>query len=287
MLPEIRHDIAIINKNYENLRTNYPEAFARFEAKNPQFAIYMKSAQTLAGELSDDHEELRDEDVLHFIDTYNEYAHGINGALETYRKMASEDREQTIFKAASGEIPFDENSITPEQKEMMKQAAQDIWRELFPESHVDRFVKWAGGQKNLMDIQKILIAPANGIEGVISGIINLTQPKTYQDFAASIEQFSGMSYEEYCATWRTMKFTFENLSTTDKVAPLISILTGMTLLIGGSVKMASILKKLKYPPAVLASIESILLSSRVTHFGNAGGKAAPVGVMEGVSLKYI
>lgn len=294
-LPEIREDITRLNKAFDALNENYPEILDNLIEKHPELIKARLALGTCLDGLSYNQSNLTDQEILHYIDVYNRSASIINKIFLATKKEYTEMHEQRLAQVLIGEIPFDENMLTPEEKQQLRQFAEDAWKEIFPDTHVNKFAKWVGkqafDQNELVGLQKVMLAPANGIEGVVVSFINLFHAKTYQDLYASIKTMTDMDYEDWCSSWQTLKFTYENLSTADKIAPVISLLTGMIFLFGGTSKLFEILDKLNYPAKTKVLLKGLVEGTIIARTGlrpvTPLGKVLPIATLVGVTLKYM
>ena len=294
-LPEIREDITRLNKAFDALNENYPEILDGLVLKHPELTKARLALNTCLYGLSYNQSNLTDQEILRYIDVYNRSASIINKIFLATKKEHAEKDQQLLAQALRGEIPFDENMLTPAEKQQLRQFAQDAWKEIFPDTHVDKLAKWvskqAFDQNELVGLQKIMLAPANGIEGAVVSFINLFHAKTYQDLSASINIMADMDVKDWCSSWQTLKFTYENLPTADKLAPVISVLTGMVFLFGGASKLFEILDKLNYPAKTKVLLKGLLKGVIATRTGirpvSSLGKVLPVATVVGVTLKYI
>ncbi len=230
---------------------------------------------------------LSNEQLIQALNEYNLYAYQINSLLRRINQERKEGSENALISAAHGELPFNEAEFTDAQKKELRAFAQELWKELFPESGVDQFTKWASGQENLEGYQKILLAPANGIESAVAGFINLFNPKTYKELASSVESLSGLSYKDWCDLCRGLKFTYEQLPMTDKVAPVLSLICAIAFLMGGSGKIVEMAKKMGYSTKTVGAIRGAFGARTFTHVLEPVGKAVPLGAMLGITLPYI
>lgn len=287
ILPAARKDLATLSEKLDQLRKNYPDEFQNIQRKHPSLSIALGEAQRTADFLNSDNKDLSDEDILKSIDAYNEYAKTMNQILRLMRNESAEAHEREIVAAANGELEFDENSLTPEQQAELRNLAMDLWEELFPPSYTDKFVKWTNGQKQLEGYQKILLAPANGIESVVGSVVSLLHPKTYTDLALAIQTTAGMSYKDWCATWKSLKFLYERLPMEDKIAPVLSLICGIAFLFGGATKILQYLDKAKYSSKLKNVVKAALVARTVTHRFGEPARVLPLATIAGVSLKYI
>lgn len=182
-------------------------------------------------------------------------------------------------------------AMTPSDERFSKQEvtvafARELYGKIFPESHTSQFVRWTTGQSHLEDYQKVLVAPAEGIESVASGFVNLLNPQTYIDLNDGIQTACGMDYEEWCATMKMLKSVYDNASSAEVAEASISYIVAVCFLVGGASRLGQLTKGLKVPAYLMPAIETVSVGSRVLHYGDKL-QALPLGVMGGLSLKYI
>lgn len=248
-LPSMRASVEKVHEELHILEQNHPEVFERLQKKHPDFFVKLKGAQALV----DGIHGLSDEEVEQQIVAYNASAKIINNFLTSFAHEEQERVERTAFAAARGELESGKlYDISPDEQRQMKQMAHDIWNELFPETYTDKYVRWVLDEKGeLPAAAKIAAAPMNGIEGIARGVVGFFTPQTYVDMYHSVKTMSGMSAEDWGSLWKTAKFTYDNLSTTDKVAPVISFLTSLVFLTGSTAKIAEMAQKLGYSPRLI------------------------------------
>ena len=181
-LPEVRQDITRLLGHFDDLRTNYPDEFAEVNRKHPKLATGVEGVRGLFDFLGEHNKGLSNEQLVQAMNEYNLYAHEINSVLQQIDREGKEGRESTLVQATHGELPFNEADFAPAQKEELRAFAQELWKELFPESGVDQFTKWATDQR-FRGYQNLL-APANGIESAVMGFIALFEPKPTKELAA-------------------------------------------------------------------------------------------------------
>lgn len=273
--------MASFEKQYEILKTKYPKQYENICKKHPKFAQNVEQAMGIMKTLDSNNRNLSDKELVDKVDAYRLLALEANEMLRGSQRGMMEAQQHDLESAALGELPLDTSELSQVEKAELKRLSDDLYREFFPESNVDQFVRWTTGQKKLDWYQKLLLGPANGIESAVTGAISLLKPQTYKDFANTIQTTAGMSIEDWCNTWKTVKFMHENLSASDEIAPVVSFLTSIVMLGGGIAKVGQLTQKLGYAPHALSAL------SRVTKNGNIIGKALPITVMAGLSLPII
>ena len=288
LIPEAREEIDRLIHYYNLLKTNYPQEFQNVEKNHPHLAKNIELAGKAIGFLGASNKSIDDNQLIDAVTHYNTVAQAINGTLSQLEEQEEEFEEDEFIQSALGKLPADEKKFTEEQKREIQRFAQDLMAELFPDSYSDKLVKWATDQKKLDGYQKILLAPANGIEGAVTGFIDLFNIKTYQELGSTLKTTFGMSYEDWCKMWKTIKFTYENLPMTDQIAPILSLLVAVTTLVGGSSRMIGLAKKLGYSSKLVTlAIETPFILRTATHVANPVGKATPISVMMGIVLPHL
>jgi len=289
-LPGIRRDVESITGKWEDLRTKYPDEFKRATKKHPRLGISISMMSKVVSSLEKIQHAVPNDEVLKMIDQYNTIAKDINtmtkDAAVEETAATCKDRDETLKEAAAGKLKFDDISLTPSDQEEMRQFAHDLFRELFPESHTDRFVKWASDQE-LEGYQKILLAPANGIESAVTGFIDLFKAKTYKELFKTVQVMSGMSFNDWCAVLKMVKFACNNVSTSEKIAPVLSLICAITFLFGGFSRIAEVAKKMGYSRKFIDMVGIVFKARTAAHITAPLGKALPLSVIGGVSLPYL
>lgn len=292
LLPEVRQDLSDFKKNLAIVRKDHPEIWGEIKPRSQFMEYQLNAMNTIVDQLSSENKALRDSDLIQGVNEFNFIAREINNTIASVDRMTKENREKTMTAALRGELPFDENKLTAEEKKELQIFAQNLWNELFPNSNVDKFVLWATGRRpteDPEDYEKILLAPANGIEAAVAGMIELFNPQTYKDIYSMVKTTTGMSYNEWCASVKALKFSYEQLSTSSKIAPLLSFLCSFLFLFGGFKALTSLSKfsQLKCGTKVKAMLEAFLATRAITHYGAEIGKTLPFSNMFGLSLRYI
>ena len=283
-LPQVRQDIAKLEGHYDNLKKNYPDVFADLAKKHPSLSMNIERAHSLADFIGVSNPRVSDAEMLQALDDYNFFARQIN---DLFGKVKRDQEEQGEGEIGLDDMGINESEYNESQKAELKAFAQDLWKEFFPESNVDYFVRWATGQKKLEGYQKILLAPANGIEAALGGLISLFKPKTYQDLYASIETVYKMDKTAFTDLLRGMRYDYDQLTATDKVAPAIQLIYGFAFLSGGVSKLGQMAGKLGYAPTLVKGLQGVRGVSAASRGLQAMGKAAPMAAIAGIVLPYI
>lgn len=281
-----RRDVQRLLSTYNLLKEKYPKEFDAVIAKHS--ALYSKIDTVI--QLLDwikDEDTISDEELKQKIEEYNEYVLFINNSLNDIWSTESQERRDFNLAAAKGELGFDEKSLTESEKAEFKQFAKDLFKELFPDTYVDTFVKNYTGQKEFDTYQKILLATANGFEYAATGVISLGDPQTYKDIGDAYDMVTGMEYDDWFAMWQTAKMAYDNIDTTELIAPTISLIVSVIVLKGGIAKVQQFASKMGYSQKFVMSLAGI--AAGVKFAGNSSSmlnKTIPLGIMTGITLPY-
>lgn len=311
MAPRIKENFYIFLRAYDELKNTHPDEFKRVLEKHPKLAPEIKKIDSVMSMILGE-KEVSDSEITKMIDTYNSAARAINTMMLSQKISDEEDPKNMFMQAARGELPFDEKSLTPEDKQELKKIAADLYSELFPDSLTDKLVKyanssfadmahippmmrgnlplWMTAKENVKGWQKIGAAPMNGIESAVKGVGNLvlhplnTLKETGKGLLAMVKL--GFSPEERAAAYHAIKFICSQLSTEERVSAIISVTYSMVLLTGGTVNIINRLKKIGASTKIIGLITAMDLtvaSSRLKE----GTKIVPLATMTGIALPYI
>ena len=279
-----------VAQHFKDFEKNYPEEFKTLQEKHPDLMKNMSLLSTALIVINNGMgEKIKKYDYEKAIKTYNELAAKINETFGYIRteiqgpdaKETSKEEKENLAKMMRGEIDFDEKSLSQEQKKELKKFADDVYEMLFPESYTDKFVQWSTGQKGkLNDIDRLAAAPMNGIESAVKGIFSLLNPETYYEIYKSAKIMSAMSYEDWSALLQSVKIAYEQTSTTNKIAPVISFLVSLAMLGGGLSKLGKVAESMGYSKKILVPIDALIISKRLAH----AGKFIHVGEIVGETL---
>ena len=279
----VRTDAGRFIDNYRQFQKNYPEIAEAVKEEFPKLDDAIEQVLAIVALLSPGNKSLKTEEIVEALQRFNRYAELINRgfkAIQAKQEARGDPLHEALNVDASVEVKYSEKD-----KKEMQAFAKALYEQIFPESYTSQFVRWSTGQGHLEDYQRILVAPAEGIEGAVMGFVSLFNPKTYADLETSVETACGMDYEEWCLAWKTVKTIYENSSTTDLAAPAISLISGCAFLLGGVSKLATVTKGLKVPAALIPALEGVTLASRGVHY-TTKMELLPIGVLSGLTLKY-
>lgn len=235
-------------------------------------------------------------DGEHLLVDYNVRVRDFNVGLGEAQSHELETLQNGLLSEVIGKVENIETSaattiegmFTEEQKTEIRDFADQIWEELFPESNVDKFAKWASGKSDLENYHEILLAPANGIEGVLSGVWNLARHPidSYEDFVGAVDTISGMTYADFCACIKVLKFMYTNMDKKDLVAPSISFIVGCLFIFGGASKISKLMGGRKLP-AALVELTGTLGRSEKKSSSLARAKEMPTRLLEELKYEHI
>ena len=285
-ITKIRKDAQKLESFKNSLYQNSPDELHNINKKYPTFFNKVNQIWDLLNIISEDNKSISDEDLKKNIEQYNSYAYEINIILNKIKVEKKEWEEKFINQAVNWEWEFDwikENMYTKEDQEELKQFSKDLWEEFFPESNIDKFVRWVNNQEELEDYQKILLAPANWIENVIMWLASLVDVQTQDNIAA----LSDLDYEDWSDLWKTLSYSYENLDTTDKITPLISFLFSIWFLIWWFSKIGQLAEKLNLSSKLVKTIKYSTTAANIQLSVNSWTKVALIWTMAGITLPYI
>lgn len=263
-----------VAKNFKSFEKNYPQEFKSLQEKHPDLMTNMSLLSGMLIALDRGMNELSESEMR----KYNDLAAKINETLKNIKHETEPGNSNTK------EIPFDETSLTTDQKKQLKKFADDVYDMLFPESYTDKFVQWSTGQTGrLNDIDRLAAAPMNGIESAIKGILSLLNPKTYYEMYKSAHIMSAMSYEDWSAMMETVKLAYKNTSTSNKIAPVVAFLSSLAMLGGGLSKLGKVAQSMGYSKKILIPLDALIISKRLA----PAGKLIHVAEITGETLPYI
>ncbi len=277
----VRKDLGYFAKNYRQFRANYPELDHELEVKFPGFQKDTDELMYSFELLSAPNAGLTDEEAVQFLETYNGRAHRVNDALDSLKKDQAAAQDPLHAALSAGE----DMVLSESQKKETAAFARSLYQQIFPESYTSQVVRWSTGQSHLEDYQKVLVAPAEGIEAVASGFVSLFNPQTYKDLNDGIQTACGMDYEEWCMAWKMLKSVYENASGADVAQVSISFIVSVCFLVGGVSKLGQLTKGLKVPAYLMPAVETVTVGSRAIHHSESL-QVLPLGVLGGLTLKY-
>jgi len=292
-IKDIRKDVQRLTDFEKELRIKYLDSYHNINDKYPKFFNIVNNLVSIWETLWEDNKKLSNEELKNVIDKYNSYATEFNNIISKNKLEDNKTNEKTfssLHSFANWEWTFDwikEEYYTQEDKEELKKFAKDVWEEFFPDSNIDNFVKSMTWQEELEWYQRILLAPANWVENIITWIAALFDESTYKDIKNSYSTLKNLSSEDWEDLYRSIEFTYENLPTTNKVAPIISFIFSMAFILWWISKIAQIAQKANLSSKLVNTIShSTKVWSWMIGF-NKSGKIALLWTMSGITLKNI
>lgn len=263
-----------VAKNFKSFEKNYPQEYKSLQEKHPDLMTNMSLLSGMLIALNRGMNELNESEIR----KYNDLAAKINEAFNSIH------HETESNSSNAKEAPFDEASLTTDQKKQLKKFADDVYDMLFPESYTDKFVQWSTGQTGrLNDADRLAAAPMNGIESAVKGILSLLNPETYYEMYKSAHVIAAMSYEDWSAMMETVKLAYKNTSTSNKIAPVMAFLSSLAMLGGGLSKLGKVAQSMGYSKKILIPLDALIISKRLA----PAGKLIHVAEITGETLPYI
>ncbi len=293
-LPELKRDFADFKKNFKNFENDHQE-FWKKHANNAKIAGLMATIDSLLDQIDKNKNTVKDAYILQAIDEYNLHIQTLNRLIIQVDSDILEKTDKTLGAAMRGELPLEATPFTEADKKELREFMNALWEELFPQSNVEKFLLSATGRTKSVQIdtyERYLIAPAEGIEAAVVGLLNLINPKSYRDFDDAVNRSYGMNYNQICAVLRSLKFVHSQMDTSREITAVISLLYSIIFLFGGTkiLKASKVLNSasnLSVGPKVKAFIDTVIFARTATYQGGHIAKLLPVGAMIGLSLKTL
>lgn len=280
-----KSDFERINDLFGVFQKNCSSEFQEINKKHPQLLDTISALKGLFVSIKD-LDTMSEAAIRELIQNYNLLAFKINALITEINRVNTDPIQNPVLQ-----VEQTISKTEPEQedinKEELENFAKMLWQEFFPESNTDKFVMWITNQKELAGYQKILMAPANGIEDVVAGVIKMLNVKTYKDLASSIKTIYGMDYEEWCVMWKGLKYAYEKASDADKIAVLISTITSLAVMAGGINKVIAIAEKTGHSAAFAKLASGGRIFPAATNGGDLARKSVPLVALLGCSLPYV
>ncbi len=187
--------------------------------KYPSLSMHISYIENILEKISSKNDNLSESDIKSFALQYNSSADRINYILKSFNISSFELVDKTTEKFITNEI-----EITNEQKEELRKFGKDLFKEIFPDSYVTKAVKYINSQEELENYQKILLAPANGIEYMIFSVLSLLKKETYTDFYKSVDFLIWLDWKEKDRLYGLLNILNDNISNVDKISVIISLI---------------------------------------------------------------
>lgn len=284
-----RKDFNSFNNSLEKARENYADVIDPFLEEHPEFKSRMDTIEALLNRLNVRSQEFSDEQILVYVDVYNLNASALNRIFTNFKEKYLEEKD--VAKAVSG-ITFNEEdlvSMSEEEKKIIIKFGDSLYEELFPKTStqfaMEYWLEKLYGQKGgLEDYQKLLLAPANGIEYSVRGLVSLVDPSTYVDIYQGGKTAIQTGANEYAHAWNYIKQYYEQMSGERKASSAITFIFSVAFLFGGFTKLGKFSKGLPGAARLMTLLK----------FGVRGGllskhilKPIPLAVIAGLHLKYM
>lgn len=237
---KIRNESSRFLFNYYKFIENHPNIYKNIAKKHPQLTMHISYMENILDEITDWNNKLSDEQIKSYALQYNSSADQINKILTLFWNGIVEKVDWSLWNF----IYIDKINLSKEEKKELIKISKDLYKEIFPDSRVNIFVKNCTWEEELEDYQKILLAPANWVENMVIAIFNLLKLETYEKFYKSWKELVSLNSEDRERLYNLLKVINYNISDTDKIAALISFIFWLIALNWAS-KMISILSKRK------------------------------------------
>jgi hypothetical protein len=257
---EIRYDFSRFSEHYNNFYKDHQQEIANLD---PQYKDFLESIKGVIELLENYTEEMSDQEVCKLIERYNVLAGRLNRERGKINRANQEGQEKMLLDAANGNLPISgSETLNAEQKEELKEFVRAVWAEVFPESNVNKTIRWITGQEKLEGWQKGALAPVNGIEIAVTTLISMTDPQTYEEMWGSMETLTNMSKDDWLSIGEMAKITYDNLEAEEAVAPIASLLCSLVFFAGGAQKVLKIAQRFNLSSKVTAVVGSSIFTPR-------------------------
>ncbi len=287
-LPKMREDLNAFKVNYKIFEETHKDFFDK-HAKGRRIGTLLDTIEVHMTELDDlMGRAAKGEYLKQAIDVYNLHVYELNRLVSQFDREAQETRSEKLMKAIRGELPMDSSQFSEADRKEFQEFAKALWEELFPQSYVEKYFLLVTGSRKPAQMEwfeKILLAPASGVEAAITGLANLANPKSTEEFDTAVN-ISWDNRKQMAAIYRCLKFAHNNMSTSTEIATVLSFIYSMAFLFRGA-KVLKASATLKAGPKVKALIDTMLAARSLTYLGGKLGKTLPAGIMIGLSLKQI
>ena len=269
-MPVYYEDFKAFRNAYLGLAQTRPEVFRVIQFRIPRIQEKLDILNSILKE--DRLSTMKEQELVDMVNSYNDIAKIIN--ITIVNGLNEEDEKRFNERIAR---------LSIQEREDARIFAEILWNELFPESSVSKTVRYYTGQEKLDDIQKVLIAPANGIEGAISAFISLFNLSTYQEFGITVRALSGMSSDEWMKAVTGLKQLYSKMSGADQASIAIIFISWVVTLFGGISKMLALTKIASCP----TWLKSFIVANWTIRHIHTTGAVVHGGVMTELSLRYI
>jgi len=218
-LLKIQNESARFFFYYWKFKEEHPNIYLNMISRHPSLLMHISYMENILDKISSKNDNLSEEDIKAFALQYNFSADRINYVLKTFNIRSIEFIDKTAENFIKNEI-----EITNEQRYELRQFAKDLFKEIFPDWYVTKAVKDFNSQEELEDYQKILLAPANGVEYMIFAVLSLLKKETYTDFYKSADFLMWLDLKEKEKLYSLLSVLNDNISNVDKISIIISLI---------------------------------------------------------------
>ncbi len=284
-LPEYRSDLESFRRAYGQLQENYPDFFERIERENLTMNLTLDQMEEILTTL-DQVQEKSDDEILDYVELYNKLAVSVNF---WFTEDSLNSPESVMGPIVRGETidPQVFETLTKEQEQELIKFADELYKEIFPDSYTDKAVMYWTNRSELSDFQRYMLMPANAIESVATGLVELFDPETWRDLKNSTKTLTEMEYEDYVLAWEFLKFQYKHMETNDKVIPAVTFILSVAFLLGGISKVSKFAKSAGYSKKLVYALEAVIITRSFTHNAGPAVNTIPAQVLGGLNIKYM
>lgn len=250
---EIQRRIQIFNTNIDKLEKDYPEAFYDLTARHPEFLRRIEELRNFSRTI--DMKPSQQTALNELIRLYNDHSTVINEAIKL--------------------------DVDPKLVHEAEIAAQELYKAMFPETYVSRFVKYLWDVEELDEFYKWLIAPLEGVENALSAWLKFRfDPETRAAAGEGIMTWWNMSDEERALALKALKVAWENIPTIDRARAIFSWLSTCLIIFGGVARLVQLTGAPRWIVGGLTAVQRLTSYTPLL-------KALPAAVVAGILLEPI
>jgi hypothetical protein len=248
---QARADIADFNRNFAQLKVNFPVEVEQIESAFPGL---IDTITELNRGVDQEFNALSNDEIIRRIQRYNLMIDIINSVFNNLLNPVVGDVTQTVDALLeTGQYSGIASNMSEEQRVALESYTQSVMESMFPESTVSRVVRGISGEytdsfdretgeyAELAGWQRIAIAPAEGIERIVTGIAQFADIETYGEIQRGLATLPNITGTDIVNIFRLLHSAWEHSSGIDKAAKLIAIASACVFLAGliGTVRLPS------------------------------------------------
>lgn len=249
------------------LRRDYPDFFKRLNEKYPKIGDTIFKIETLGRTsimINDPNK------TAALIRDYQFLSGELNHALNRTNQGMAEEQSNRYAQAGSiDDFELNPEEFTEADKQEIKALAEELWKEMFPTTYVDKFAMWMTDMDHIDQKNKWALAPANGVEMSIRSMIGLLNPETYREMVSTVGYLKDMSYEDWKDAMEMLSLAYSELSSEDKLSAVITVLSGIIFFCGGMAGVMSKINKL----SCADKLKKVLYTSEMLYTASRSSQA--------------